>query len=341
MMTRVRRSAVALVAILAATAGFLVTSGGVASAAGPLAYTEVYTGKGCQIVSVDLSDGTTTLLPTQSYEACVDGDLAMAPDGTLWAIATSDPGRVRIIQFNATTGAPIDQHLLTGNFILASLADGGIAFDANGVMFVQMVTDETGCFREFVCLYRVNPATGASTFVGSSLQLETTMFFLTANCAGGMLTAEFNPFFDVKPGSADETTTTDGTTAPNSDAPDAWSKVDAQNGLFDQLLSSVNPNTGVVLPKVLLPPNFDLFGVEYDRVTGVLYVIGQEAQLVKPGDVTGQQPSNDTAVFSVNTTTGALTFVADFDDSVGDIPHGLAIGGSCASEAPIVVRFTG
>jgi hypothetical protein len=351
MISRVGRTGVALVAVLAATTALLVTTAGVASAAGPVAYTDVGTGDGCRIVKIDIGAGTTTLLPAaESIFAC-GRDWAMAPDGTLWNIRQDEPGEVAIVQFDATTGAELDGKILTGNFPGAEVIEGGIAFDANGVMLVHIVTNEPGCFGEFVCLYRVDPSTGASTFIGNAVQPETEMFFLTANCAGGLLTSEFSPFLTgVKPGStggttesnvAAQATTTAESAAAATGGSEGWSKVDPQNGLFDQLLSSVNPNNGAVIPKVLLPPNFDLFGIEYDRVTGVLYAIGQALLLDQPGDVTPQQPIAGTEVFTVNTTTGALTAVMDFDDSVGDIPQGLAIGGTCAAEAPLVVTFTG
>jgi len=334
----VRRTASALLAACVATVGLLAVGISPAAAA-PLAYTTVFTDGGCQIVTVDIANGTTTVLSAAPDPAACVRDLAVAPDGSLWGIdEVEDSGgpEVTLVQFDPATGAILDSGLLTGTFDFSSLESGGIAFDAAGTLYVHMVTDQFGCFGAFVCLYRVDPATRASTFVGPSFQPEIPMFFLTANCAGAMLTSQFNGLVTSVPSSGIEHPDVD------TSAPPEWPDVSAQNSLFEQVLSSVNTSNGIVIPSIVLPPNFDVLGIEYDRVSGILYAIGLEESpnATTPDDVGVAQPFNDIAVFVVDPTTGDITLAANFNDKAG-FPQGLAIGGECEEEAPLVVSFTG
>src|SRR5687768_7162219 len=147
-----RRTASALLAACVATVGLLAVGVSPAAAA-PLAYTVVLADGGCQIVTVDIADGTTTTLSAApDPEACVR-DLAIAPDGSLWGIDEETNGSqlsVHLLEFDPATGAILSSDVPTGNFTGSFIEDGGIAFGADGTMYVHMVTNQFGCFSAFV-----------------------------------------------------------------------------------------------------------------------------------------------------------------------------------------------
>jgi len=332
------RAAAALLSTVVASTGLVVLGAAPASAAGPIGYTAVFVEGGCRIATVDIATGATTLLSAPAdFETCVN-DLAVGPDGSLWGIdrlttPTTDV-EAELVQFDPATGAILDSGLFTGNFTSSGIAEGGLAFGADDVMYAHLVTNEDGCDNAYVCLYTVDPTTRAVTLVGNSDQGETEMFFLTADCAGSMLTSEFTADALDEGAPGPDTLATDNPRAA-SDPPPGWPDVDAQNGLLSQQLGHVDPSTGEVTRGAEFPELFDLLGLEYDRATGTLYALGLELMPISPDGV-----FDDISVYTVDPATGDITWVSDFNDEIG-FPQGLAIAGSCAAEAPLVVRFTG
>jgi hypothetical protein len=321
-----RRTCRAVLAVVATTAGTVAVGATPAPAAGPVGYTAVFVDGGCRIATVDISTGATALLSAPAEpDACVN-DLAFAPDGTLWGIGEVGIG-AELTRFDAATGAVLDTKGFTGDFSTAVIANGGIAFDAAGVLYVHLVTDQPRCDGVDTCLYTVDPATGATTFVGDSGQDTNEMSFLTADCAGSMVTSQLSE--DAFPEQASpETKDPQQESTPREGSPD---DVNAQNGLLFQQLGHVDPNTGVVTRGAEFPELFDLLGLEYERETGVLYALGMELLPVSPVGV-----FDDIGVYVVDPATADITRVADFDDEIG-FPQGLALPGACLLE----VTFTG
>ena len=178
-----------LVAAAVGTAALVAVAPPTSAAAGT-GYTVIDNREDCTLATIDLATGQLTPFPTSSEDSCVQ-DLAVAPDGTVWGILspkTIDPIAIRLVRFDAV-GAPTIVPL-SGNFTEAFGADGGLAFDKAGNLLTQLVTDEPGCDTDFVCLYRTDPTTGASTFIGNStLEGEVSMAFLAADCSGNLRTA--------------------------------------------------------------------------------------------------------------------------------------------------------
>src|SRR5581483_811074 len=256
-----RRTVIGGFALVVATAGFVLTGISSAPAAGPIGYTSVNVqGGGCRIATVDIGTGTTTLLSAPATDAACVNDLAVAPGGGLWGVddaGLKDGLSVLLVHFDPTTGAIIGSGTITGSFTNAHLVFGGITFDSKGVLNVHLVTDQTGCDDEFVCLYTVDPTTRVATFVGSSGQLETEMSFLTADCAGSMVTAEGAPpgvIAGVQPRSTIDGPTTTTSDAPGTKALSGW--VTPQNGLVSQQLGIVNTSSGVVTRGAIIVPFF-------------------------------------------------------------------------------------
>ncbi len=136
-----------------------------------------------QLATVDLTTGETIALPAPpSPEACA-GDLTFAPDGTLYGILRGDldPDFVsELVRFDTTTGAAtvVGQISPFASFSgLSEIPIGGLAFDAHGQLFAELLQDEESAFDPAclgadavaMCLYLVNPANPEeATFVGRS-----------------------------------------------------------------------------------------------------------------------------------------------------------------------------
>jgi hypothetical protein len=155
----------------------------------------------CALSSVDLTTGVVTLLPaTPSQEACA-GDLAFAPDGTLYGLLGGDGqgGTItELVRFDTTSGAAtvigqIGTFLSFGGFNEAPL--GGITFDRLGRLFVEVGASPQGAYDpqcqaagSGFCLYRIpDPAQpAATTFVGHTVS-EEFVSGLASSCDGTFL----------------------------------------------------------------------------------------------------------------------------------------------------------
>ncbi len=139
----------------------------------------------CRLATIELATGVVTPLPAAaSPEACA-GDLAFAPDGTLYGLLqgadeAADQVFPELVRFDTTTGAAVvvgnigtSTQMLGGQSIVPF---GGITFDGVGQLLVALVAPDAdgadpACRRTgtiATCLYRIDdPADPAvTTFVG-------------------------------------------------------------------------------------------------------------------------------------------------------------------------------
>ncbi len=102
----------------------------------------------CALATIDLATGVETVLPaTPSPEACA-GDLAFAPDGTLYGLLGGEANREPIselVRFDTATGAAtvvgqIGTFSSIGGF--GEAPQGGITFDRLGRLFVEVAADD-------------------------------------------------------------------------------------------------------------------------------------------------------------------------------------------------------
>jgi hypothetical protein len=316
--------------VIAGVIGFTATP----APAAPIAYTTLST-DGCQLATIDLATGDTTALSAPpSGAACVD-DLAVAPDGTVYGISdfVDSNTSATLVTFDPTTGAPVTTVPFSGDFDESFTAHGGLAIDANGVMYASFTTNEDGCSdfganEVFSCLYVVDPATAAATLIGPSGFEQVRMFWLTTNCAGDMLTGlQSNDLQTGLPAEVPTSTEpdvegTEGDPPAPAEVPDpADSFADDVDALTTGLdLASVDEATGTVTDGPLLD---DVRALEWAPENGPLYAIGDIGE--------------SGFVFTVDPATGDMTQVAPIEDVVGGFIENLAMAVTC----PIVVAFTG
>ncbi len=269
-----------LLAMLAATTltagvGVVAMGGAPTGAAETSGYTIVAIGEeGCQLSTIDLTTGAVAPIGATAQDSCVS-DLAVAPDATVYGLdgPTAVALTVDLIRFDTTTGAPTNLGPLTGSFTDSFVANGGITFAADGTMYVHMVTDEAGCDGAEVCLYRVDPATRNATLVGPSTQVKASFFYLTAACSGTTLSTQYQ----VGESSVEQS-------APFGDG--------VQAADFDQRLTSWNTTTGASTPGADLFAGLNVTGLEFDRVTGTLYLLARERAAPPGGPRRGDDGSD-------------------------------------------------
>ncbi len=191
------------------------TSGASAAGETPTGYVVTADdGGGCELQQIDLDTGALTDLPAvASPEACAT-DIAVAPSGTVYGItddfvldigsqdfapsAINGPSLVTYAADGTPSTMPID----TGGD--AFIANGGIAVAADGTVYAQIASQIPGCDTgttpptslgplyegDSVCLFTVNPTTGAATLIGTTGLFETEFYALTA-CASGLRSTYF------------------------------------------------------------------------------------------------------------------------------------------------------
>jgi hypothetical protein len=165
------------VAAAALAAGFVATQGvaHVASADdsdGPVGYTfgqGVPTGRFtlCNFYKIDLKTGAATQVNAVGQQApCADG-LTFDDDGTLFAYRngnTTGAGATELITVDKHNGA---EHVV-GPLPTVLFGGGGMTFGADGHLWLYGITlNNPACAPAgSYCLWKVNPETAASTFVG-------------------------------------------------------------------------------------------------------------------------------------------------------------------------------
>ncbi len=255
---RVRRLlAVLAVTTLTAGAGVVAMGGAPTGAAATTGYTVVWSDGGCQLSTIDLATAAVVPIGATSQTSCVR-DLAVSPEGVVYGLLSplTNATEVDLVRFDTTTGAATNLGPITGSFDTTIGNNGGIAFAPDGTLLATFAANESGCVPSAsVCLYRVDPATLVATLIGPAGQADNPFFYLTASCAGSTLSTEF-----VERGFTSES---DGA-------------VGAANGLSNQQLASWNGSPARRHRGAALPSNFDVGGLEYDRVPGTLYALGLE-----------------------------------------------------------------
>ena len=169
-MRRIRRL-VAAAALLGAVAALLVVPMGTAGGqSGDVGYT--YAGRflggaslKCDFLAVDLATAEATVLNSGGSVSCNDG-LAFAPDGTLYGfrlgLSTGTDVGSQLVTIDVTTG----NSTVVG--ALPAIQTGGMTFDSAGRLWLSAYSpNDPECGPAGgVCLWEVDPATAATTFVG-------------------------------------------------------------------------------------------------------------------------------------------------------------------------------
>jgi hypothetical protein len=199
------RRGVTLVAAAALAGAGLFVFGGTAGAQ-PTAFVIVSEAGGCQLGQIDLTSGAVTnLVPPAPGPTVCSEDLAFGPDGTLYGINGTN-----LIKYNTSTGATS----VIGALGIPVNAMGGLSFDAAGHLWLGVLTSDASCIGAAAatapvttptsggvkpaqifdwCLYQVNPASGAATFVsffkaGTLGNFVTQVTGLAGACDGRVLT---------------------------------------------------------------------------------------------------------------------------------------------------------
>jgi hypothetical protein len=178
---------------------------------GPIGYTTRFSPGACGLASVDLgAGGTLTPIgpPYIANEAGCPDDLAIrAGDPQIWAVITypfgvgsGSAGGETTTSTEPLNAAAIESDLVTidpttgKRTRVGSLGfdvdseTSGLAFDAAGTLWLYGATNDPACSPEpvdrlFGCLYRLDPATGAATFVARGPRTaDTVVFQASATC---------------------------------------------------------------------------------------------------------------------------------------------------------------
>jgi hypothetical protein len=139
---------------------------------------------GCNFYKIDLKTGAATQLNVGNGSVkCGDG-LTYDDDGTLYAytqrvIAGVGPTVSELVTIDKHTGV---QHVV-GQLPNVLVGGGGMTFDADGDLWLYGVTiNDPRCTpNASTCLWKVNPKTAASTFVGTA-PTGRAVYGLTGDC---------------------------------------------------------------------------------------------------------------------------------------------------------------
>jgi sugar lactone lactonase YvrE len=240
-----RLARLTIVAALAATT--LVALGGdVASPqTGPIGYSVGGQFDGiddCEFWSIDMGSGELTQISDPSTEVnCADG-LTFAPDGTLYAYTNNQVAGAFVNAMLVTIDLGTGEQTEIGPLPNVFTGQGGMTFDAAGNLWLYSRGFDTpaSCVdnqSSAVCLYEVDPATAAATFVGTVS--ETNVLGLTANCTPEVLAITTPPFNGTSSGTQ---------------------------------IQRVDTATAALDPVVELPETFSPQGLDYDSA-GELWVL--------------------------------------------------------------------
>ncbi len=344
---RTRRSIVAGLGVMALVGATLFVTASPAAPAGPpiVGYT-VIASDGCTLATIDLSTGDVTALGAGfTGLACVD-DLAVAPDGTVYGITNFFNGLLiaHLVRFDAD-GTPVDLGPFTGDFTESELDEGGIAFGPGNQLFVHMQTDEgigeCDGNNDDACLYGVDVDTLVATLIGPPNDGQSDSFhWLAAPCSGSMLSVtEGEPIGPVS--TAEPDAETEATVAGDDQA----AQGDVGALLVPTDLWTINPTTGLFTAGPPITPTdpdtdeIDVVGIDHDRASGAVYLLGAPLEFVVGPDGVGAQSSfsDVISIFQLDPATGAATELVAVSDSEL-ILGALALPGSCVQTFPL---FTG
>jgi hypothetical protein len=303
-------------------------------------------GSVCQLAGVDLATGAVTPIGSGATAAKCANDLAETSTGQVFGIQEQGTGgaspTVHLRKYDTTTGASSEVGQIgTFNAQVGTIGvAGGVTFDKNGNLFVQMFGAPSGggdsnCpftavpEHEVPCLYRVDPTnpTNGTTFVGQG-PVNVILEFLAAACDGRAMTLE--PPLGATGGSK--------SLVPGQSQ--AQGPIQAQIIDPNSVLGSVNLTNGAVsaVGVGVGATNF-LTGIAFDSA-GTLWGVGGIG-------TTGQDLVGSGRVFTINTTTGVAAVGSPLTGGGATIPFTLALPLNCPTPppaaAPVVItpRFTG
>ena len=163
-------AAVGLLGLIASASVLVVATGPAGGQSGDVGYT--YAGRflggaslKCDFLAVDLATAEATVLNSGGSVPCNDG-LAFAPDGTLYGfrvgLRTGTDVASQLVTIDVTTG---------GSTVVGALPEiqtGGMTFDSAGRLWLSAYSpgDPECGPAGGVCLWEVDPATAATTFIG-------------------------------------------------------------------------------------------------------------------------------------------------------------------------------
>ena len=143
----------------------------------------------CQLARVDLGTGAVTPIGVPQPATLCPNTIVHAPDGRYLGVTISVSGPSQLVQINVSTGVftPI------GPTSFEAIDAGGLVFTASGTLvFYGIVSDPACSAADTSCLYRIDPATGASTLIGGAgNNIEVSALTLTCD---GRLLAEWEDF---------------------------------------------------------------------------------------------------------------------------------------------------
>jgi hypothetical protein len=171
----------------------------------------------CVIVSIDLGTGSTSTLSSRDDEHCPI-DYAPRADGAIYGVTlalneppTDEPSR--LVTVDPATGAMTD----VGSTGVVFDDIGGLEFDAAGNLWMAGSSIDPECELP-ICLWQVDPTSGAATFVDQLETPEATFSFL-----GGMTRTCVDPLYTNHGGIVDNAGETSATGDDTAEATESFS----------------------------------------------------------------------------------------------------------------------
>lgn len=275
------------VAIVGAIGALGLAAIGAGPAAGaPTGYSMLETGDDtCQLATVDLATGATTLLPGVSD---CPNDITLSPEGVVYGIDERVIGGgdfVVLLRYDAQGNETLIGRITTFEALTGEGGDlgGGLAFDNQGVLHAFFVGSDPGCDATIAyCLYTVDPSNPeAATFAGPMTEDQ---FFalLAGNCSGGLVSTQ-NQQVNVGSTAFDGTATTQDTTPSTTAAEDSTTTTTTAPSETDELdepagnpalfvgvdksngaVTPIGPLTGAQVWGMAYGPDGVLYGILYD-----------------------------------------------------------------------------
>jgi hypothetical protein len=291
-----------------------------AGAANPVGFT-ILQGEGqCALASVDLVTGETTEIGGESADKCAF-DLEFSNDGmTLLGtrIVNGDPDHAELVQFDGATGAVTKLSDL-GDFPIGGPGSpqGNLTFSTAGQLYTYLVplaelpapgatAVDPACDGSAFCLFQVDQTDPTNLTYVNHVPQEITVYYGLATSCAGVTSSAWLPF------------------EPTAAAGATWSAAQP-NAAGDETLATVNlTSTGPATTDVGPVTGAFISSLDYNTA-GTLYGVGFGADAPTP------------SLFTLNTSTGAATKVADLNQG-GDPLNlgvlGFAIAHPCTAPPP-------
>jgi hypothetical protein len=284
----------------------------------------------CRLARIEFATGTVTPLPAAaSPEACA-GDLAFAPDGTLYGLLQGIDGQngiAELVRFDVATGAAtvVDQigtfFALGGQSIVPF---GGITFDGAGQLLVMLLAVDVDGYDAACrsadavpssCLYRIDDPSQPefTTFLGEVARIPSG----EPGALGSTLTATCDAVYST---------------------PAATEPTEGANIIIRSLLSTVSPSDGARTDIGEYEDDADSWGADFDRA-GTLWGLALQG-------ISTMDPVLSVATLDPNGGPDVATPGAQISVDLETFVQGLAVAPLDCSQpepAPIVLEptFTG